>query len=286
VAAALGPVVSWVRYDDGFSSHPKVCQVIAEEPGALALHVLGNTWSSTTKRPGFIPAHQPGVLVADKRKGARWAVLLERAGLWDKVEGGWEFHDHADYRESAARSTPGTPADLSEKRRAAGRQGGRAAQRGKQTEQVADSKPEQTEEQTEQHPSKLLSASEQVAVSPVVASNEATNPNPLPTAFARKSEQTAATLIAEWINACNGAKPPDRVKGQVARLLGELIAEGQPYDAVRAGLARWHDKRLSPSLLPSVVHEVAQGPPRATARPSNVSAHLALAQSLDAGATR
>jgi len=283
VAAALGPVVSWVRYDDGFSSHPKVCQVIAEEPGALALHVLGNTWSSTTKRPGFIPTHQPGVLVADKRKGARWAVLLERAGLWDKVEGGWEFHDHADYRESAARSTPGTPAGLSEKRRAAGRQGGRAAQRGKQTEQVADSKLEQTEEQSEQHPSKLLSASEQVAVSPVVASNEATNPNPLPTAFARKSEQTAAPLIAEWINACNGAKPPDRVKGQVARLLGELLAEGQPYDAVRAGLARWHDRRLNPSLLPSVVHEVAQGPPRATARPSNFAAHLALAERLENG---
>jgi len=103
---------------------------------------------------------------------------------------------------------------------------------------------------------------------------------------AERSGETAATLLGEWIDACGNAKPPDRVKGQVAKQVGELLAEGQPYDTVRAGLARWHDRRLNPSALPSVVHEVAQGPPTATARPSNVSAHLALAQSLDAGATR
>ena len=44
-----------------------------------------------------------------------------------------------------------------------------------------------------------------------------------------------------------------------------MLAEGIAYADVRAGLAAWHDKRLNPSALPSVVHEVREGP-RTTAR--------------------
>lgn len=74
------------------------------------------------------------------------------------------------------------------------------------------------------------------------------------------SAPSAQTLVAEWIDHCEGKRPPSQVVGQVAKLLGQMLDEGIPGEHVRAGLAAWHDKRLSPSALPSVVHEVRQGP--------------------------
>lgn len=137
--------MAWVRYDDQFYANPKVTAVIAEDAGALALHVLANTWTNGQKRKGHIPAHQPGVLVCDKTQGSEWAALLTKHHLWHHVadmcdecaeeyedlpEGldGFVFHNAEEYRAAARdRTTPGTSADLSEKRRAAGRKGGMAS---------------------------------------------------------------------------------------------------------------------------------------------------------------
>jgi hypothetical protein len=189
--------MSWVRYDDGFYSHPKVGAVIHDDPGALSLHVLANTWSCQQKRPGFVPTHQPAVLVGNKTRGAKWAALLERHGLWDRVDGGWEFHDHRDYRESSKRSTPGTPAELSAKRAAAGRKGGQAAQQAKQTVK-------QTPQQTEQ----VAQQATAIADSPVVASNEATpvpvtEPSVLPS-----DDPTTIPERAKWITDAYYARVP------------------------------------------------------------------------------
>lgn len=140
--------MAWVRYDDQFPINPKVTAVTVEDPGALALHLLANTWSNTTKTPGYVPPHQPTALLHDRGLAEKWADQLVRAGLWHvrgqecgdcKVEyaglsksqataGGWVFHHAQEYRPPARdRVTPGTPADLSEKRRAAGRKGGQAS---------------------------------------------------------------------------------------------------------------------------------------------------------------
>lgn len=140
--------MAWVRYDDQFPINPKVTAVVVEDPGALSLHVLANTWSNTTKAPGYVPAHQPAILLCDRSLAEKWSDLLVRAGLWHvrgqecgdcKVEyaglsksqansGGWVFHNAKTYQAPARdRTTPGTSADLSEKRRAAGRKGGHAS---------------------------------------------------------------------------------------------------------------------------------------------------------------
>ena len=140
--------MSWIRYDDQFYGNPKVTAVIAEDPAALSLHVLANTWSNGQKRPGFVPAHQPVVLILDRERAAAWTALLVKHGLWHDVkamcgncmteygdlggEPGYVFHDHAKYRAPARdRTTPGTPAALSEKRREAGRRGGAASAAGR-----------------------------------------------------------------------------------------------------------------------------------------------------------
>lgn len=138
--------MAWCRYDDQFYSNPKVTAAVYEDVACLALHLLANTWTSGQRYPGYVPTHQAGVLVFDRERGAAWAGVLMRAGLWHDVAdideckdcsleyanlptnaSGYVFHNHAAYRAPAgARTTPGTPADLSEKRRAAGRKGGQA----------------------------------------------------------------------------------------------------------------------------------------------------------------
>jgi hypothetical protein len=147
--------MSWVRYDDQFHTNPKVTRVVLDEPGALALHLLANTWTNSQKRPGFIPRHQTGVLLCDRELGGKWAAVLVAANLWHEhgrecercaVEyadlpadaEGYVIHDAAEYRAPAReRQTPGTPSELSAKRAEAGRRGGRStAARREQTQQT------------------------------------------------------------------------------------------------------------------------------------------------------
>lgn len=137
--------MAWVRYDDQFYTHPKVTAVITDDPGAIALHVLANTWTNTQKRAGFVPRHQPAVLVCDRGLGKAWADILVKHGLWHEAPGfdceschevygdldaidGYVIHDAHQYRAPGRdRTTPGTSSDLSEKRREAGRKGGMAS---------------------------------------------------------------------------------------------------------------------------------------------------------------
>jgi hypothetical protein len=70
---------------------------------------------------------------------------------------------------------------------------------------------------------------------------------------------TAQTLVGEWVDHCPH-RPPGRVVGQIAKLIGEMLDEGQPYEAVRAGLALWHQKGTThPATLPSFVHQAMNG---------------------------
>jgi hypothetical protein len=246
--------VAWVRYDDQFHMHLKVTAVIAEDAGAIALHVLGNTWSNTQKLPGFIPIHQPGMLLCDKRKGSKWAALLVKHGLWHRrgeecdecreeyahlTDGidGFVVHNAKEYRAPARdRTTPGTPSDLSEKRRQAGRAGGKAsAARREQVKQGAEASQANGVSKT----SNLLPA----GVSPVVnASNEALTPDPEPEpkdssssapppdqeATGRDDVERVCDHLADRIEA-NGSKRPNVGKGwrDAARLLMDLDGKSE-----------------------------------------------------------
>lgn len=253
--------MAWVRYDDQFHMNLKVTAVIAEDAGAIALHVLANTWSNTQKRPGFIPAHQPGMLLCDKRKGTKWAALLVKHGLWHRRGDGCEqcreeyadlttdvdgfvVHNAKEYRAPARdRTTAGTPSDLSEKRRQAGRSGGKAsAAKREQAKRDAEAKQANGVSKT----SNLSPA----GVSPVVkASNEALTPDPEPGLFASPEANVppsagasapraardsngpnAGTVVAAWIEASEavtGERPAGRLIAQVGRQARELLDEGK-----------------------------------------------------------
>ncbi len=99
---------------------------------------------------------------------------------------------------------------------------------------------------------------------------------------------TAQTLLAEWIDHC-AARPPSRVIGQLAKLLGEMLAEGIPAPVIRQGLADWHRKGQHPATLPSFVNATMNSPPTQSTADQRVGAGLALAAkyaALDAQGTQ
>ncbi|MEV0536474.1 hypothetical protein [Kitasatospora sp. NPDC050463] len=81
----------------------------------------------------------------------------------------------------------------------------------------------------------------------------------------------AGTLLAEYIAGCP-APVPAKVKGHLAKVIKELLDTGTHPDHVRAGLALWGEKALSPSLLPSMVHQALNARPAHTARSGHTAA--------------
>ncbi|MEU9129234.1 hypothetical protein AB0D08_14205 [Kitasatospora sp. NPDC048540] len=81
----------------------------------------------------------------------------------------------------------------------------------------------------------------------------------------------AGTLLAEYISGCP-APVPAKVKGHLAKVIKELLDTGTRPDHVRAGLALWGEKALSPGLLPSMVHQALNARPAHTAHTGHTAA--------------
>lgn len=69
------------------------------------------------------------------------------------------------------------------------------------------------------------------------------------------AEQTAQTLIGEWIDNCS-ERPPGKVIGQLSKEIKSLLDEGHEYQQVRSAVQEWNTKGLHASVLPSVLHEI------------------------------
>ncbi|WP_233646760.1 helix-turn-helix domain-containing protein [Streptomyces sp. BSE6.1] len=71
---------------------------------------------------------------------------------------------------------------------------------------------------------------------------------------------TAQTIVGEWLDRCP-KRPPNRITGQVAKAVKELLGEGIDPDDVRRGMSAWmHSGKTGPSLIPGFVHEVMNAP--------------------------
>jgi hypothetical protein len=86
-------------------------------------------------------------------------------------------------------------------------------------------------------------------------------------ADAPRGDVTAQQLIAEYVTSCV-KRPPRQVLGHLGKEIAAMLAEGIDSGDIRSGLAAWHAKGLHPSTLPSVVHEVMNGPPKSGQRQS------------------
>lgn len=106
--------MTWVKIDDHVDQHPKIALV---GPLGVALWVAGLAYCNRMETDGFIPRSTamglvpawtvPGIATADDPDpepislgvdSAYVVRLLLAAGLWIKVEGGYQVHDYADYQ--------------------------------------------------------------------------------------------------------------------------------------------------------------------------------------------
>jgi hypothetical protein len=79
---------------------------------------------------------------------------------------------------------------------------------------------------------------------------------------------TAQVIVGEWLERTS-KRPPKSVIGQMAKQIRALLEEDRiDPDDIRRGIARWMQKGLHPSTLPSVVNEVMNTP----AGPANTPA--------------
>jgi len=83
--------MTWFKVDDGFWGHPKQTALAA---APVALWVRAGSWSGNQLTDGYVPTHMVAMLGARKRDADQLVV----AGLWEEVEGGYQFHDWAKWQ--------------------------------------------------------------------------------------------------------------------------------------------------------------------------------------------
>lgn len=84
----------WVKLDDRWPEHPKTVQV---GDRAAFLFVSGLCYCARNRRDGFIPEGIVSQLTPARNAG-RLAEKLVVAGLWERVDGGFQVHDYGDYQ--------------------------------------------------------------------------------------------------------------------------------------------------------------------------------------------
>lgn len=114
--------MTWFRVDDSFPFHSKV---IGLPDCAKALWLTAGAWSAGTSQPGFVPS---SALVAFCGDPDTATEALVARGLWERASGGFRFHDWEVYN-----FTADEVAERKQKRAEAGRLGGLAKARAKQS---------------------------------------------------------------------------------------------------------------------------------------------------------
>lgn len=122
--------MAWFKADDQLPFHPKV---LAAGNAAMGLWIRAGTWSSSQLTDGFIPT-----AIASAMANECDADALVDANLWDRVDGGYQFHDWADFQPSAEEEREKRAA-----RKRAGRKGA-AARWGDKSDGKSHSKPHDT----------------------------------------------------------------------------------------------------------------------------------------------
>lgn len=84
-------------------------------------------------------------------------------------------------------------------------------------------------------------------------------PDPQPS-YPPAPPSTTQAIIGAWVDACP-RQPPQRIKAILGKQVKELLGEGYSPDEVGRAVAYWHRRRLNPSALPGILHELNSGGP-------------------------
>lgn len=89
--------MGWYKVDDQLAFHAKI---VAAGNSAMGLWVRAGSWSSAQLTDGFIPTHMANAMANAMANPCDQDVLV-MVGLWDEVEGGYQFHDWSEFQPSA-----------------------------------------------------------------------------------------------------------------------------------------------------------------------------------------
>lgn len=84
----------WFKVDDGLALHHKT---VAAGNAAMGLWVRAGSWSMQTLSDGFIPD-----AIATTLGTTGQAKKLVEVGLWDRLPGGYAFHEWSDRQPTKA----------------------------------------------------------------------------------------------------------------------------------------------------------------------------------------
>lgn len=126
--------MAWFKVDDALAMHVKA---FAAGNAALGLWVRAGSWSMQQLTDGFIPQ---GVVAA---LGGGWddAAALINAGLWHQADGGYQFHDWAEYQPTREQVLAERAAATERKRRSRERSQSESRRDGGQTVAVSPASP-------------------------------------------------------------------------------------------------------------------------------------------------
>jgi hypothetical protein len=222
--------MAWVRIDDQFTDHPKAAHA---GPLGIAMQVAGLCYCNRYLTDGFIPlAIAPRLLdftgiaegephdVDTKQVNGyamEWMYVVERlekAGMWEVVDGGWLIHDYLEYNPSRE-EMQAKRAEVSEKRAEAGRRGAAARWQNGKTDGKTDG-------------NRIAKSSKPMANE---WQNDGPNPNPNPKEKeprdARLPDEPAEMPIVESIAQLTGEQPFD-VLASFADVIGTDLGSVAP----------------------------------------------------------
>lgn len=249
----------WVRYDDEFHHHDKVMEARDADPGSLALHLLGNTWTASSKTPGWIPNYVPRQLAGAKAK--KWAQILVDARLWDagELDGkpGWWVHDFDTYN-PVDEATKKRRSDSA--RKAANARWHPETDAGTHADGNAERMRDASGENAATMPSDAIARGRPVPV-----------PSNSPTSKGSPTVPAGAVprIVRSYVTACRdaGIAAPEEAQARVERSARSLIAQGYPLGDIEtaarnAAAGGWTD------LATQLQRDTSRASPPPGGRPS------------------
>lgn len=110
--------MAWAKFDDSFYDHPKVMQVLEEEPMAMVLFVRAATYCARHLTDGRVRPNVVEGLVPLQRDREKQVRALINAGLLYDHEGQFYLHDYLDYNPSRKETAKRREKDRDRKERA------------------------------------------------------------------------------------------------------------------------------------------------------------------------
>lgn len=212
----------WFKVDDGFHCHPKAMRA---GTAALGLWVRCGSWSAQQLTEGFVPDE-----IVKLYGTQATAKALVAAGLFERVDGGYQMHQFLERNPSREK--------VEEERAAAVERQRRARDKAKRKREEEMSRRDTQQESHQRH------GVTETDVTPVSRDRhgppDPTRPDPtrnreVPTTSGAKRQQPKSTqnaqdVVAAWIEGAqehSGERPGGRLINQVGKQARELLDEGK-----------------------------------------------------------